>query len=105
MVKMSCDTQASFVILGVTVHWHVMAVIILAVAGCVEIVVWSCERIKKSCEFETNLERGKFQTHYTSSCVTCDTTTTTTTTLTLTTTSHTVTALDNDENSKFLFYE
>ena len=36
------SSQASFVILGVMVHWHVMAVIILAVAGCVEMVVWSC---------------------------------------------------------------
>ena len=36
------SSQASFVVLGVMVHWHVMAVIILVVAGCVEIVVWSC---------------------------------------------------------------
>ena len=35
-------SQALFVVLGVMVHWHVMAVIILAVAGCIEIVVWSC---------------------------------------------------------------
>ena len=35
------SSQASFVTLGVTVH--VMAVIIvLAVAGCVEMVVWGC---------------------------------------------------------------
>ena len=64
------SSQASFVILGVTVHVNVMAVIIvLAVAGCVEMVVWGCgdmsthsscecERIKKSCEFEMNLENN-----------------------------------------------
>ena len=35
------SSQASFVVSGVTVH--VMAVIIvLAVAGCVEMVVWGC---------------------------------------------------------------